>query len=70
MGIVVVAHDVGAVSRWTDRMALLSGGRIIADGVADKVLNKDLLREAYGINVKVISDGDDRAIFAIKETLK
>jgi iron complex transport system ATP-binding protein len=69
-GIIVVAHDVGAVSRWADRLALLAGGRIVADGKADKVLDRDVLRKAYGIDVKVISDGDDRAIFAVSDTGK
>lgn len=63
-GIVVVAHDVGGVSRWADRLVLLSEGKIVADGNPADVLDENLLAEAYGISVKVISDGDDKAVFA------
>ncbi len=64
LGIVVVAHDIGAVSRWADRIVLLSSGKVIAAGSTDDVLTEGNLRDAYGVSVKVISDGDDRAIFA------
>jgi iron complex transport system ATP-binding protein len=64
-GVVVVAHDVGAVSRWSDRMVLLSDGHVLADGKPDSVLTESLLKTAYGVDVKVISDGTDRAIFAV-----
>jgi iron complex transport system ATP-binding protein len=63
-GIVVVAHDVGAVARWSNRLVLLANGRVIADGSPDDVLTQSILKEAYGIDVKVISDGPDRAVFA------
>jgi len=64
IGIVVAAHDIGAISRWSDRMALLSRGRIVADGAPDEVLAEPTLKEAYGVEVKVIADGRDRAVFA------
>ena len=63
--VVVVAHDVGAVARWSDRLVLLAGGRVIADGSPDEVLTQSRLKDAYGIDVKVISDGPDRAVFAV-----
>jgi iron complex transport system ATP-binding protein len=66
LGVVVIAHDIGPVARWADRLVLLSNGRIVADGGPDRVLDSARLRDAYGIDVKVISDGPDRAIFAVK----
>jgi len=63
-GIVVVAHDIGAVARWADRMILVSDGRIIADGPTGDVLSEGTLEAAYGVPVKVVSDGKDRAVFA------
>jgi iron complex transport system ATP-binding protein len=63
-GVLVVAHDVGAVAGWVDRIALLADGKILASGKSDDVLTEPLLKTAYGIDVKVISDGVDRAIFA------
>ena len=63
-GVVVVAHDIGSISRWADRLILLSGGKILADGVPGDVLNEKILEDAYGTPVKIISDGQDMAIFA------
>jgi iron complex transport system ATP-binding protein len=65
MGVVVVAHDIGAVSRWADRFVLLSGGKVAADGRAEAVLRKELLEAAYGVGVKVVADGKDMAIFPV-----
>ena len=64
LGIVVVAHDIGPVARWSDRLVLLAGGHVLADGGQDDVLQPDLLKHAYDTDVKVISDGADRAVFA------
>lgn len=66
-GVVVVSHDVGAVSRWADRVVLLCDGRVLADGKPEEVLDKEKLREAYGVGVKVVTDGMDRAVFASME---
>jgi len=63
VGIVVVAHDIGSMSRWADRMVLLAGGKIVVDGAPSDVLKEDILERAYGLSVKVITDGNDRAIF-------
>jgi len=63
IGVVVVAHDIGAVSRWADRFVLLSNGKVSADGPADHVLRKEILEAAYGVTVKVVADGRDMAIF-------
>lgn len=64
VGIVVVAHDIGSVSRWADRFVLLADGKIQVDGKADEVLDRQVLEKAYGTRIKVLSDGIDRAVFA------
>jgi iron complex transport system ATP-binding protein len=63
-GVVVIAHDIGSISRWADRLILLSDGKIMADGSPAEVLNEKILETAYGTPVKIISDGVDKAIFA------
>ena len=63
-GVVFVAHDVGAISRWADRLLLLSNGQILADGSPADVLGEELLEKAYGIPVKIISDGIDKSVIA------
>jgi len=63
VGVVVVAHDIGSVSRWADRMVLLSDGKVLTEGTPSEVLTEEILEQAYGLKVKVVADGDDRAVF-------
>ena len=63
MGVVVVAHDIGAVARWADRFVLLSKGKVLADAEPSEVLSESLLEKAYGVTVKVVADGRDLAVF-------
>jgi len=63
IAVVVVAHDIGSVARWADRFVLISDGRVLADGNSGAVLDRAILEQAYGVEVKVISDGMDRAVF-------
>jgi iron complex transport system ATP-binding protein len=65
IGVVIVAHDIGSISRWADRMILMSDGKVIADDIPEKVLNENLLESAYGTRVKVLTDGENRAVFAV-----
>jgi len=64
ISVVVVAHDIGSVARWSDRMVLMAEGKIIADGPSEEVLDVKILGDAYKTGVKVIGDGIDLAVFA------
>ncbi len=64
-GVVVVAHEIGAVSRWVDRLVLFGMGSIIADGTPDQVLTESNLEKSYGVKTVIISHGPDRAIFPV-----
>ncbi|WP_084175007.1 ABC transporter ATP-binding protein [Afifella pfennigii] len=48
-GIVVVLHDLTLASRFCDRLILLSGGRVAAEGAPDDVLTDNNLAECYGV---------------------
>lgn len=62
-GVLVAAHDMGSVSRWADRVILLSDGKIRADDSPEKVLTESILSEVFSADIKVMADGNDRAIF-------
>ena len=53
-GVVVVLHDLGLAAAYSDRVALLSGGEMIACGRPDNVLTAGLLSEVYRYPVEVI----------------
>ncbi|MEV0584995.1 ABC transporter ATP-binding protein [Nonomuraea sp. NPDC050310] len=52
----VVLHDLNQAAEIADRVVLLHGGRVRADGAPAQVLTEDLLTEAYGIRVEATID--------------
>jgi iron complex transport system ATP-binding protein len=55
-GVAVLAalHDLTLASLYCDRLVLLAGGSVIADGAAEEVLTRENLRRAYGADVMVV----------------
>ncbi|MGW6459956.1 heme ABC transporter ATP-binding protein [Streptomyces sp. NPDC055078] len=52
-GVVVVLHDLGLAAAYADRVAVLSEGRVVADGVPAEVFGDDLLSRVYRQPVEV-----------------
>lgn len=50
-GIAVVLHDLTLAARFCDRIVLLHGGRVLADGDPAAVLGPELLERVYGVTV-------------------
>lgn len=50
----VVTHDLNLAAAWADRILLLHGGRILAEGSAREVLAQDKLDRALGVGTEVI----------------
>ncbi|MEV0267169.1 ABC transporter ATP-binding protein [Hamadaea sp. NPDC050747] len=55
-GLTVLAtmHDLSAAGEYADRLVLMDGGRIVADGPPDHVLTEDLLAKHYRARVRII----------------
>jgi len=49
--ITVVLHDLTLAHRFCDRLVLLEGGRLLADGPPDQVLSEARAERAYGIRL-------------------
>ncbi len=58
MTVLLVTHGLELAGRFADRMALLSKGRVAAEGVPSEVLRVEVLEEVYGWPVEV--DVDDQ----------
>ena len=48
-----VTHDISMITRIYDRVLMLKDGKIIADGLQNKVINSENLNKLYGIDVEV-----------------
>jgi iron complex transport system ATP-binding protein len=49
----VVSHDLGLAARVCDRLVLLAGGRVVAQGEPAEVLEPSVLAQAFGIEADI-----------------
>lgn len=53
----VVLHDLAAAARHSDRIALMSAGKLVASGKPADVLTEDLLAHVFGVRTSRLVDG-------------
>ncbi len=46
---IVVTHDLNLAAEYADRLILLTGGKILADGAPSRVLTSENLEQAFGV---------------------
>ena len=46
---VIATHDMQLVCQWAQRIIVLSGGRVVADGTRDEIFSRSDLKELVGI---------------------
>jgi iron complex transport system ATP-binding protein len=56
--VVAAAHDLTLAGRYADRLVLLDGGEIVAEGAPIEVLTEKTLTTHYGAGIRVIDDRD------------
>lgn len=54
--VVMVLHDLTLAGRFSDRLVVVGGGRVIADGTPWEVLTPETLRAAFDLEAMVIPD--------------
>lgn len=70
-GVTVIAaiHDLNLAARFADRIAVLSRGRLVADGPPDAVISVDLLARVWGISADLRRDPLSGAPYLIPQHL-
>jgi len=58
-GLTVLAsmHDLSVAGEYADKLVLLAGGKVVAEGTPAQVLTEELLADHYGARVRVIPGG-------------
>ncbi|MFD6321139.1 MULTISPECIES: ABC transporter ATP-binding protein [Methylorubrum] len=51
-GVVAVLHDLALAARFCDRIVVLSGGRLVADGQPEEALTDSLLARVFGVTAE------------------
>ncbi len=57
-----VLHDLNAAARFADGLALMSAGRLIAEGPPGSVLTVQALRAAFGVEAAIIPGPDGKPV--------
>ena len=52
--VIAVLHDLGLAARMADRIVVMDGGRIVADGPPREVLTADRLAATFGVTAEVV----------------
>ena len=62
MGVLMAVHDLTLASLFADRVVLLTGGRVAADGPPAAVLTADRIAAAYGLSLVSLSGPNNRPV--------
>ena len=54
IGILVILHDLNLASRYAKKVLVLKDGRVLANGPTRTVLQPELVREAFGLQVQLV----------------
>jgi len=59
LAVLVVGHDINMAARHCERVVMLSGGSVRADGAPAEVLTPELIQEVFGLpaRIETLSDG-------------
>lgn len=65
-GVIVVLHDVNMAARYCDHLVALHGGRLLAQGSPEEMMNGATLEAIYGIPMRVMPHpGGEHAIAVV-----
>ena len=62
--VISAMHDLGMISQYADRLAVVVEGRLIVTGTSKAVLTREAISEYYGASVRLIED-DSGAIVVV-----
>lgn len=64
-GVIAVMHDLNLTALFTDRVAVLSEGQVLAFGAPQEVLTDTILSQAYGCQLRVSTPPPDSVPFVL-----
>jgi iron complex transport system ATP-binding protein len=64
--VVSAMHDITLAAQYADRLVVLAGGRVVADGQPDEIATPELVAEHYGAEVRVVGEGASLAVIPVR----
>lgn len=62
MLVIAVTHDLNLAAAHADRLLILDGGKLVADGAPSAVLNQACLRDVFGVDAVVQQNRSSRPV--------
>lgn len=68
-GLTVIAamHDLTSAAQYGERLVLMDGGLVVADGPPDEVLTVERVAQVYDARVEVLDRRDGRAVLPLRD---
>jgi iron complex transport system ATP-binding protein len=64
--VISAMHDITLAAQYADRLLLLAGGRLVADGTPEEIATVELIAEHYGADVRVVGEGGSLAVIPVR----
>jgi iron complex transport system ATP-binding protein len=64
--VVTAIHDLTLAGQFADRLVLLVGGSVLADGPPGEVLTEETLRAGYGDALRVVANGGGPTVIPVR----
>jgi iron complex transport system ATP-binding protein len=64
--VISAMHDITLAAQYADRLLLLAGGRLVADGSPEEIATAELIAEHYGAEVRVVGAGGSLAVIPVR----
>ena len=65
MTVVMVLHDLVHAANYADRVVVVDGGRVVADGAPPDVLTVGLMRTVFGVSARIFTDPESGRVFCL-----
>ena len=62
IGVVVAMHDLAMAMNHADRVVVLAGGRLVADGLPQEALAEDVVARVWGVKARWLGEAAARAL--------
>ena len=56
MTIIMVLHDLNQASRYSNRVIIMKEGKIVADGIPEEVIVKDIIHSVYNVKCSITKE--------------
>lgn len=67
--VVMVLHDLNKAARYGDHLVAVAGGRVVAEGPPEVILNPELVQKTFGVEACFVHDPGSGKLLCIPQSL-